>query len=169
MNIAPVFIKLNQTTSFTFKASAGDQLKACFVIYDGDEVGTINYTVTPKDEAREKIEHIIDLVGNIVSASHKICDVVKCTELIAVPVSLLDKLFTIFNLGQAAAQARILGQKLATLNQAIKQFGVHSHQACVAAQAAFVANQNLHQTLLNLVPGLEFIFPLPAGGTPGCR
>ena len=133
---------------------------------DGDW-GEGNFTVksTP-DQTKE----LVSLVGNIVDASHTICDVLKCTPSVAVPISKLNQLSTIYNLGQAIEQGTILSQKLAALNQAITQFGRHSPQTCVAANEAFVANRNLHETLISLVPGLELIFPLPADGNPpGCR
>jgi hypothetical protein len=116
----------------------------------------------------EQVKELVGLVGNIVSASDKICSVFKCKASVAVPISLLNKLDTIGNLGLATVQVGILSQKLAALNEALKQFGRHSHQACVAAQAAYDANKNLHETLLNVVPGLELIFPLPAGDGPIC-
>lgn len=69
VTIPPVSVKLNQTSSFTFIARAGDNLNACFVTYDGDEVGTISYTITPPPDLTPRSPCVSEFTGKPISCN----------------------------------------------------------------------------------------------------
>ena len=114
------------------------------------------------------MKQLVDLVGDVVSGSKAACDIVEC-ETLKYPLALLDKIFTVVNLSVAMVQEVIFGDKLKTLNQAIREHGRSSPQACQAAKEVYTAVRDLHQALLSVVPPLGLIFPLPEGSGTKCR
>lgn len=133
------------------------------------ELVTLGTCVIKAVPLENPMKQLVDLVGDVVSGSKAACDIVECETVIQYPLALLDKIFTVGNLGIAMVQEVIFGDKLKTLNQAIREHGLRSPQTCQAAKEVINAVRDLHKTLLSVVPPLGLIFPLPQGEVTKCR
>jgi len=114
-----------------------------------------------------QISELTKMFWDVVTTSNTVCELLECKTVppdVGKSISAVDHVVVIGSLANAARQAKVLGDDLATLSAELKD---HQRGTPVSAKAHEIAikiwndNRALHKTLVGLVPGLEQAFPVP--------
>jgi hypothetical protein len=144
-----------------------------------DPSGIIDGRVTmsrcsmPSGETSGK-DRAIQIAKDIISTANRVCKIMEAaldacgfaSSIQSQVLSLIGKVTTILNFGNIYVYELALSNRLSELDQALKTYGKGSPQVKIAAYNVCRANQDLHRSLVGLVPGLSFVFPVPACPTP---
>ncbi|MFI5897168.1 hypothetical protein ACIA5D_44460 [Actinoplanes sp. NPDC051513] len=125
--------------------------------------GTFRVTVT-----EEQLRELLSGIWDVVSVGNTACDVTDCNTRwsssgASKAITYLERARTIYSLANATALAVRVGKDLDELNAALEAADEDKHDPKVvaAARKTLADTKDLHRSLLDTIPGLGLLWPVP--------